>query len=124
MADEITVTASLRAKKDSAFLDTGTLSYSDTPDMAGTHFSQTVQDIGTTHEAIVIPSELATAGWCYFRNMDPTNYVEVGLDVAAAFVGFLKLLPGEVGLGPLSTKAIYGRANTAAVKLLTYMIER
>ena len=81
-----------------------------------------VQDIGTaTHEAL--PTANAGDGGLYFfRNLDSTNYVEVGLDDTGSFVSFLKLLPAEYSIGRLSSSAIYAKANTAAVDLQYRML--
>lgn len=74
--------------------------------------------IGTaSHEALPVV-DVGTAGWAFFKNLDSTNYVEIGTDATGTFVPFLKLLAGESS-GPirLATSAPYAKANTAAVKL-------
>jgi len=69
------------------------------------------------HEALVM-QDVAAAGWARFENLDATNFVEIGVDVAAAFVPFLKLLPNEPPVFVrLATNAPYAKANTAAVRL-------
>jgi hypothetical protein len=91
---------------------------------AGDHPHATVQDVGfAAHEALVIPAEIGTAGWAWFQNMDATNFVQIGLDVSAAFVPFAKLLPGEATAIRLSTDAIYAKADTGAVKLYFLITE-
>ena len=57
-------------------------------------------------------------GWAMFKNMDATNYIEIGDTSAGTFVPVVKLLPGEVA-GPMriATTAPKARANTAAVDL-------
>ena len=59
-----------------------------------------------------------TPGYAIFSNLDATNYIEIGSNVAATFYPFMKLLPGEES-GPirLSIAAPYARANTLAVSL-------
>lgn len=61
---------------------------------------------------------VVTPGFAVFSNLDGTNYVEVGSNVAGTFYPFLKLNPGEQS-GPvrLSVAAPYARANTGSVKL-------
>lgn len=77
-----------------------------------------VQAIGfAAHEALVL-GEVATCRWAYFENKDPTNYVEIGTDVAAAFVAFLRIEAGDYVIVSLATNAPYAKANTGSVDLL------
>ena len=85
----------------------------------------TVLDLGG-----VVPAE---AGWAMFTNLDATNYVQVGIQVAGNFYSFLTILAGEqsgpIRLGsltiplavpPIPTVAaptLYALANTASVSL-------
>lgn len=79
-----------------------------------------VQSIGTSAEALAL-GDVAVPGWCRFKNLDATNYVEIGFD-DSGFVTFLKLLKGEeTGWMRISQAAPYARANTGAV-LLDYTI--
>jgi len=76
-----------------------------------------VQAIGfAAHEALVL-GEVAAPGFAWFHNTDATNYVEIGIDVSAAFHAFLKLLPGQKAACWLATAAPYAKANTASVNL-------
>lgn len=122
MANEITAIAGLTAVKSDLRLSIPALSKQFT--MSGTYYSAGVQLVGTTHELLVVSADLVTAGWCWFKNVDPTNFVEVGIDAAGTFHPLLKLLAGEFALCPLTTKSIYARANTAAAKLEFNLIER
>ena len=76
------------------------------------------QTIGfAAHEAIVI-TDLTTVGWCYFRNRDATNFVQIGADVAAAFVPVVRLNAGEACVFRMSQALTpYAKADTAAVIL-------
>lgn len=81
-----------------------------------------VQEIShTAHEALPT-ANAGDGGLFFFRNLDATNYVEVGLDDTGSFVPFLKLLPGEYSIGRLSSSAIYAKADTAAVDLQYRML--
>ena len=82
------------------------------------------QSIGNAaHEAIVI-TELTTLGWCRFRNMDPTNYVEIGLDVAATFYPLVRIETGEECIFRMAQGITpYAQANTAAVILAKTMLD-
>ena len=61
--------------------------------------------------------DVTVGGVCFFRNLDETNYVEIGFQVSSTFYPFLKLLPGEFSVGRLGNAAPYARANTANVNL-------
>lgn len=122
MANEITVLAGLTVSKSDLKVSIPTLSKQFT--MTGTYYSAGVQLIGTTHEILSISADLVTAGWAWFKNVDPTNFIEVGIDAAGTFHPLLKLLASEFALCPLTTKAIYARANTAAAKLEYNVVER
>ena len=95
-----------------------------TQNTAAPSVSGGTQSIGNAaHEAIVI-TELTTLGVCQFRNMDATNYVEIGVDVAATFYPLVRLNAGEEwpfrmaqGITP------YAQANTAAVILAKTMLD-
>ena len=94
-------------------------SRNDTADFVATspNVAAGVPTIGfAAHEALIM-QDVAAAGWARFENLDTTNYVEIGTDVAAAFVPFLKISPGEYQFVKLATNAPYAKANTAAVKL-------
>lgn len=120
MANEITITAKLSVKKDN--LDhaenPGTLSF----DMTGTTASGGAQAVTTTAAALGIGS-VTTAGYAYFRNLGPTNYVEIGTLTGASFVAFAKLKVGEVAVVRLGTNAPTARANTATVNLQYYILQ-
>ena len=113
MANEITI--NLKMSVANGFLtqrmDPGTLF----ANMSGTAAAGGAQDIGTSGEAIAI-GDVATAGYAYFRNCGPTNFVELGTGTTT-FVAFAKLKAGEAAVFRLGTNAPTARANTAAVKL-------
>jgi hypothetical protein len=76
-----------------------------------------VVDVGLSPETIgfgdIVP------GYVYAKNLDATNYVQLGVDYSGVFVPMLQLKAGEQSLFRLdagvTTKAM---ANTAAVKVL------
>lgn len=122
MSNEITVNGQMRALNGSLDVtkNWGALRV----DQAAAGYVGNVQEIGfATHEALAM-GDVSTAGYAQFRNLDATNYVEVGVDVAATFYPFLKLKPGE-GSGPvrLGTSAPYAQADTGAVKLDYLILE-
>jgi hypothetical protein len=119
MANEITVSARLKVAKATLKEDR---SETDTFDMSGQKSGGGIQVIGTTYEAVTLPADLGTAGYAFFMNHSTANYLEIGLEVAAAFVAFAKLKPGEFALVRLATSSIYARANTAACDLETLVV--
>jgi hypothetical protein len=119
MANEIQVTAKLVVSK-------GYLVHTENPGiiqvtMSGTTATGGAQDIGTSGEAITI-TDVATAGYAYFRNTSTTEYVEIGTGTAGSFVAFAKLKAGECGVIRLGTNAPTARAQTSSVKLQFYIL--
>ena len=118
MANEITSGFTLNVTKGSLTFSRNmskqiTLSAS-SPNVAGG-----TQSIPTTAggEAVGL-GDVATNGVAYFVNLDSTNYIEIGVNVAATFYPLIRLNAGEgfpmrlaQGIAP------YARANTAAVVL-------
>jgi len=76
-----------------------------------------VQAIATS-DTEVVNGSTTDGGVYYVRNLDETNYVEVGskFGTGTAYY-FLKLLPGEFSIGRLSESDIWAKANTATVNL-------
>ena len=66
---------------------------------------------------------LTTPGWAVFKNLDDTNFIEVGIDVGGTFYPFLKLEPGEECPAKLGITAIYAQADTSPVKLYYIIFE-
>ena len=67
---------------------------------------------------------MVAEGFVIMRNVDDTNFVDVGIDVAAAFEPMIRMEPGEPACFRLSKDAgatLYAMADTAAVKI-EYMI--
>ncbi len=63
-------------------------------------------------------SGLTAFGYAAFQNLDSTNYVTVGIVVAATYYPVMKLFPGEFAILRLvPAVSYYALANTAAVEL-------
>lgn len=122
MANEIKVTMGLSATKGELRLPDDRRTYSVT--MAGEHSFQNVQDIGTAYEAIALGADLGTPGIGKFRNLDPTNYVELAIDVAGTKGAFAKLLPGDPPACFPIGGTLYAKANVASIKLEVKILER
>lgn len=78
-----------------------------------------VVDIGTADEPIDAGDLASTKGHAVFRNLDATNYVEIGPESAGVIVPTVKLKPGEFAYLPLVPNVtLRARANTAACRVL------
>lgn len=80
-------------------------------------YHSTQQTVGTTHE-LISAGDLTDDVWLEVENTDETNYVEYGVDVAATFHAFGKILPKHrVVLGIASSLAgSYLKADTASCR--------
>jgi hypothetical protein len=116
-ADEITVSASLR-------VNNGDLAVQ--KDSGGSRYTQTtkghvggVQIIGTNACEALPLTDLTAAGWCYMRNLDTNNPVEVGVvDVNTNFLPLLKVKATEFALFRLVPGVTpYALATNANVRL-------
>lgn len=118
MANEITIVTGLRATSANFKVEHANLTKQ--ADLATKTRSLNTQSIPTTAAgtALVIAAGVAAAGgWAWFRNIDPTNYVEIGVQVAATFYPVAKLLPGEAAVFRVAVLTLYARANTSAAVL-------
>jgi len=87
-----------------------------TIDVAGDAFSHEIQSIGTGNVALVEGAAVGTPGYILVKNLDDSNFVEVGITGSYT----IKLLAGEVALFRADA-AIYAKADTAAC-LVEYVI--
>jgi hypothetical protein len=118
MAREITVNLKISTLK-------GDLNHTENPgtlfvDLAGTTAVGGATTVTTTAAALAMGS-VSSAGYAYFKNTGPTNFVEIGTGTSP-FVPFLKLKAGEAAICRLSTSAPTARANTASVALQYYIL--
>jgi hypothetical protein len=86
-------------------------------DVAGKTSLHTLQTIGISEEAL-IKGEVGTAGWIAIKNLDDTNFVEVGTTGKLA----AKLKPGEYSAFRLSGDP-YAQANVANVDIEYILVE-
>jgi len=115
MANELRIEAQLEYSKSGVKQNKHDSAY---VDVSGDSFTHVVQEVGTSNELIVIGSDVGTWGYVYLKNLDSTNYVEVGLTSSYS----IKLKAGEVAMFRAAA-ALYARANTAAVDLEIIVIE-
>jgi hypothetical protein len=110
MANEITVT--IRFDVTNGNYSPGTINASNLQfDQAAVGAAGELQNIGTTEETLSV-GDLTTYGWLYLRNVDATNYVQVGFSTG---VYGIRLEPGEPAIFRTEPAAtVYLKANTAA----------
>ena len=76
-----------------------------------------VLDIGTTEEVVTL-TDIATPGFIFIKNLDATNYVQVGPESASAMIEWHRYQPGWWSWGPLDPGAVIrAKANTAVCKV-------
>jgi hypothetical protein len=118
MANEVSVTTNLVANKGTGNQFSFSRSISMTTITLNTARKATfVQNIGTTAEALSIHADVATLGWCIGRNLDPTNFVEIGRDSGGTFLPLVRVNAGEPFCFRLAqgiAATLHARANTGA----------
>jgi hypothetical protein len=87
----------------------------------------TTISVATTGTTISL-GQITSPYYAWFRNMDPTNYVNIYTSHADELLGanpMTTLMPGEVALLPLgSDNAPWAVANTAAIDLEVMILSR
>lgn len=70
-------------------------------------------------------SEFTTAGYCRIKNLDGTNFVEVGIYSGGTFYPLMELLPGQFYVIRLSRNigTLRVRANTASCNVIVEAFE-
>jgi hypothetical protein len=124
MANEITASGSLSAAKGNFAAEALAVSTLRAT-LAGTRFLKEPQTIPTTAGGTAIKlGDLASIGWFFIKNLDPTNYVEILNAVSGAV--FLKLAPGEFAMGRFASAvtAPAALANTASVQIEVLILEQ
>jgi len=78
-----------------------------------------VQAIGFAADEVIDVTDVTTPKECYFKNLDATNYVDIGPNNGGAILGLIRLAAGEHCVFPLLPGTVMrAQANTAAVNLL------
>jgi len=117
MANEVTVTATLTVDNGNVQMDK---SITKSVTMTGNVVQNGVQEIGTSDEQLTVVADVGTYGYILLRNLDSTNYIEVGA-ITAQYTA--KLSAGEIALFRPAANAIYAKANTAACDLEYWLVE-
>jgi len=115
MADELTVTTKVSFSKGGAVVSR---SFTDTVTITGDAFTHGVQSVGTSEEEIAQGADVGTPGYVLIKNLDDTNYVEVG---STTGVYDIKLKAGEAALYRHNSATVYALADTGAC-LVEYII--
>ena len=116
MANEITITTGLVATSGSFLVQHSTLTKQATLTTATR--SLNTQLISVSSTALVIASAVGAAGgWAWFRNLDTTNYVSIGVQVSGTFYPLVRLNAGEAAVFRLGVITPYAYANTGSVYL-------
>jgi len=113
MPNEISQTINFAASKNGA-----TVSINSTKriDMSGNELLQNTQLIGTTAETISLGDIAGAPAQVCVKNLDATNFVEIGGDSGLTVLK-LRVLPGEASLFRPTSGTLYGKADTAAVRI-------
>jgi len=89
----------------------------DTFTQTGQGVHQPAWIVGTSEEALTV-GDISTLGRIYFKNLDSTNYVDIGPDSGGSMVGCIRLKPGEEHWFRSKPGITWkGQANTAACKV-------
>lgn len=119
MANELSYQISLSARKSGATVSHSEQSRSN---MTGDDMIQTTQVIGTTSEVISFGEISGAPQMALIKNMDATNFVEIGGD-SGLTVFKLKILAGKSILVSFASGTVYAKADTAAVRILIVAVE-
>ena len=113
MANEITITT--RFDVTNGNYSPGVINISSAQyDQTAVGAAEGVQAIGTSEETLST-GDMTTYGWLFVRNLDATNYIQLGFSTG---VYGCRLEPGEPALFRAEPAAtIYLKANTAACNL-------
>ncbi len=118
MANEITITTGLVATSGNFLVQHSTLTKQAT--LTTAKRSLNTQSIPTTPggTALVIAAGVTAAGgWAWFRNLDTTNYVTIGVYVSSTYYPIVRLNAGEAAVFRLGVITPYALADTLGVIL-------
>jgi hypothetical protein len=123
MSNEVKATTRLSFSKGGAKTSRG---QTNQVDVTGDDYDQGVQIIGTSNEVLTVKADLGTAIlWCYFKNLDATNFIEIGNQNGGAPIYFVKLAAGDACVLPVDVTRdnIACKADTASCRLEFIVVE-
>lgn len=118
MALELTLGVSLQYAKGN---DVAAFSAAKQVTVSGTKRQCGVQALSTSAELVEV-GEVGTPGYGWFRNLDNTNNISLGLD-SDADPAFCVLKPGEFALLRLVSATLYAKASAGTPQLAYGVIE-
>jgi hypothetical protein len=120
MADELMIQTRILFEKGDVKVSQGPTTL--VLDVAGTDAIRATQEIGFAAAEAINKGEITTPGYMWVRNLDPTNFVEIGYD-DTGFKNVVKLKAGEEALFRLAQTTPQAQADTAAVRIEYIIIE-
>ena len=120
MANELKIITQMRFSKGGTELIRGSKDTFVT--VSGNYAVHNVQAVGFAAAEALIKGDITTVGYCWFKNLDATNFVEVGYD-DTGFKNVIKLKAGEEAVVRLGQNTPQAQADTAGVKLEYIMVE-
>jgi len=122
MANEITIKYSFSFTKNGQTMDPSNGLQTLQVDVTGDNSLQHIQSVGTSEEAITL-GDITVGGYCFFKNLDATNFVEIRQGTGAS--DLIRLNAGDVALFRISPDATapYAIADTASCDLLVAMVD-
>lgn len=124
MANEITVGGSLRLNRSTAPKHSESMKFSGIQStQAGNDYASGSQTIQHTADEALAKGEIGTIGFFMLKNLDPTNFVTIGLTDGGTKV--IKVLAGH-SVGPVyvDSAALWIQADTASVIVQYLLIEK
>ena len=113
MANEITEQATVSVSKSGGGSLAGSGTYQ--ADMTGNNVHSETYDVGTVEEEIDYGVDIGTPGGVMIKNLDATNYVQIGLTTG---VYVIRLMKGQSCLfRPDSGTSLFVKANSATVRI-------
>lgn len=117
MADEINVKLRIVLKNGDFTVDRDIIRAQS--DQTGKGAQSGLQKVGTSWEVVDL-GNVVTEGYAYFRNLNDTNFVQIG----PTGVPIIKLLPGQLCLFPVDpTVTLYAKADTAECNVDVFILE-
>lgn len=118
MANELTISATLKYKKGDRKVEVGKSGIQ--LDVTGTDFIQKTQTVGTNVEDLDL-GDIGTPGYMFVRNLNSTNFVSIRHGASGDNV--VKVRAGGVALFELASADPQAIADTAAVEIEYTIIE-
>jgi hypothetical protein len=120
MVDELTIKTQITFEKGDVKMKQGPTTL--TLDVSGEDAIRATQSIGFAAAENIAKGEITTPGYMWVRNLDDTNFVDIGYD-DTGFKNVVQLKAGEEALFRLAQATPQAKADTAAVRIEYIIIE-